>query len=185
MDDDAKNSEESRSDVGENRRYKLAITVLILSGVGIFIASSSSLIFATDGQRERIALSTFNALLPLFGTWVGTVLAFYFSSQNLEAASRSFENVVRQLSPTERLRGTSVRDSMIKRDKMVVAIASAGSNGDKSIDLKRDILDKLSEEISIIKSRRKSFVIKLRFCVPRKRLLQHSLKCFRCSCIID
>lgn len=141
---------EARSDVGENRRYRLAVAVLIISGTGILLTSIFSLTYATEGEREKIASSTFNALLPLFGTWVGTVLAFYFSSQNLEAASRSFENVVKQLTPTERLRGTNVRVSMIKKDKMVVAVAGAGADGNKSIDLKRDILDKMSEEISRI-----------------------------------
>jgi hypothetical protein len=34
-------------------------------------------------------------MLPLFGTWVGTVLAFYFARENLDAATRSTESAVR------------------------------------------------------------------------------------------
>lgn len=37
----------------------------------------------------------FTAILPLLGTWVGAVLAFYFSQDNLQAASTTTLNAVR------------------------------------------------------------------------------------------
>jgi hypothetical protein len=60
------------------------------------------------------AQSVLNSVLPLFGTWVGTVLAFYFSRENFEAASTSTERLVDKLSPEEKLRSTLVTNVMIK-----------------------------------------------------------------------
>jgi hypothetical protein len=45
------------------------------------------------GIRQGSTL-IFNALLPLAGTWVGTVIAYYFSSKNFETANQSMQRVV-------------------------------------------------------------------------------------------
>jgi hypothetical protein len=42
---------------------------------------------ADEGNRDGITRLVFVSVLPLFGTWVGTVLAFYFISRNLETAT--------------------------------------------------------------------------------------------------
>jgi predicted transcriptional regulator len=57
------------------------------------------------------AQNVLNSVLPLFGTWVGTVLAYYFSRENFEAASTSAE---RLLTKEERLRSIPVARVMIK-----------------------------------------------------------------------
>jgi predicted transcriptional regulator len=48
----------------------------------------------------------------LFGTWVGTVLAYYFGHENYQSGSDNTINAVRQLSPEERLRSIPVTDVM-------------------------------------------------------------------------
>src|SRR4051812_39073052 len=55
------------------------LVVLILSGVAIGFADN----------RSAMARLVFTSVLPLLGTWVGTVLAFYFARENLEAATDS------------------------------------------------------------------------------------------------
>jgi hypothetical protein len=53
-------------------------------------------------------------VLPLFGTWVGTVLAYYFSRENFESAAAGTERLIRQLTPEEKLRSIPVTSVMIK-----------------------------------------------------------------------
>lgn len=73
--------------------------------------------FIYVGEYEE-ALDTlkyvFTALLPIWGTWIGTVLAYYFSKQNFEAASKSVQNLVDSISPREKLETLLARDIMIK-----------------------------------------------------------------------
>jgi hypothetical protein len=67
-----------------------------------------------------------SSLLPLFGTWVGTVLAFYFSRENFEAANRGTLEMVRSV--TQRLGATRVADAMMPRTRMVVLEIPAGQS---------------------------------------------------------
>lgn len=59
------------------------------------------------------------SLLPLWGTWIGTILAFYFSRENFEAASKSYQNVIKSLSPEEKMASIKVIDVMIPYDRIV------------------------------------------------------------------
>ncbi len=77
------------------------------------------LIYTSDPTKMNETTRTvLTAVLPLFGTWVGTVLAFYFSKDNFEAATRSVSEMSRQLTAREKLESIPVRDKMILKDKM-------------------------------------------------------------------
>jgi hypothetical protein len=54
-------------------------------------------------------------ILPMIGTWVGTVLAFHFGKEQLEAATRSVTSIARELTPDEKLRSIRGTDKMIPR----------------------------------------------------------------------
>src|SRR5436309_3092423 len=69
-------------------RKWLAGGIVAASIVGIVIASTVALIAAGSNRPETSRL-VFSSVLPLLGTWVGTVLAFYFARDNLEAATQS------------------------------------------------------------------------------------------------
>lgn len=76
---------------------------------------------AEPGDRGSVSQLVFSSVLPLFGTWVGTVLAFYFARENLEAATQS----------TLRLSGGYKKDDfvsgvMIPRAQMVVRATTSG-----------------------------------------------------------
>jgi hypothetical protein len=73
-------------------RPKLAITVLISSAGGLIVVAVVVMGWATN--KDEAARLIFAAFVPLFGTWVGTVLAYYFSAANLEAATRSTQAAV-------------------------------------------------------------------------------------------
>jgi CBS domain containing-hemolysin-like protein len=59
------------------------------------------------------------SLLPLWGTWVGTIPAFYFGKSNFEAVSKSYQEVIRKLTPEEKIASMKVKDVMIPFDKIV------------------------------------------------------------------
>lgn len=93
-------------------RY-VPISTAVLGGVGLLLV----FVFIYKGDYEN-AVDTlqyiFTALLPLWGTWLGTVLAFYFSKQNFEAANQSVKTLVETLSPKEKLESQKVTEVMMK-----------------------------------------------------------------------
>ena len=73
-------------------------------------------------------------LLPVIGAWVGTVLAFYFGQVNFEAASKSAQNLVRQLSPREKLQAEPAGHAMMKiNDVTTFKIPADKTEGDIKI----------------------------------------------------
>lgn len=70
------------------KREKIAMWVLIASIVTIALVSVMVVVTAKEGEnRERASQRVMDSTLPLYGTWVGTILAFYFSRNAFEAAS--------------------------------------------------------------------------------------------------
>jgi CBS domain-containing protein len=96
-----------------NARDVLARRVLVIGIGGIILVSSVAISLARDADRAEMARLVFASILPLFGTWVGTVLAFYFARENLVAATESTERLL-GLKPT-----TPVTAVMIPRAKIV------------------------------------------------------------------
>lgn len=92
----------------------LAFGVTIISIIGVILLSWTILQTSDEGIIDR-AQTIFNALLPVIGTWVGTILAFYFSRENLEAA---FQNTQRLLSSQDKLRSTPVTKIMVPKNKL-------------------------------------------------------------------
>ena len=72
----------------ESTRKWLAIALVGTSIVAIVAISIVAIVAAGEDRAETSRL-VFSAFLPLLGTWVGTVLAFYFARENFEAATQS------------------------------------------------------------------------------------------------
>jgi hypothetical protein len=77
----------SRTADASTRKW-LAAGIVGASIVGIVLSSAVAILAAADDRADTSRL-LFSAVLPLLGTWVGTVLAFYFARENLEAAAES------------------------------------------------------------------------------------------------
>ncbi len=105
-------------------RGQLAFWIVVLSVVGIALISVAALLLATDAGRPEMARLVFTSILPLLGTWVGTVLAFYFARENLAAATESTAALV-GLQPD-----TPVTQVMIPKSRMIVEQASPGASPD-------------------------------------------------------
>jgi hypothetical protein len=69
-------------------RKWLAVGIVGASIAGIVLISTVAIAWA-GGDRAETSRLVFSAVLPLLGTWVGTVLAFYFARENFQAATES------------------------------------------------------------------------------------------------
>jgi hypothetical protein len=117
-------------------RFLLAAGVLTVCTLGVFICGITIILFKPDAEMAKYV---FAALLPLAGTWVGTILAYYFSKEHFDAASKSVRDMARTMTPMEKLRSISVVDKMIRLHDMVVLRFTKNKQEDK-IDLVGDIL---------------------------------------------
>ncbi len=66
-------------------RERIALGVLIASIAAVFLLSVVVTVNAND--KEKSSQRVMDSTLPLYGTWIGTILAFYFSRNAFEAAS--------------------------------------------------------------------------------------------------
>lgn len=96
-------------------RDVLAFLMVIFSVGGVSILAG--IIVWKKPDDAHVVMS---AVLPLMGSWVGTVLAFYFSKDNFAAATRSVAEMAKQFTSQEKLESTLARDKMIPRDKMFI-----------------------------------------------------------------
>jgi len=76
-------------------------TVIIATGlIGLILIITG---FSSDDYTIEKAISFIGqTLLPLWGTWFGTILAFYFTKENLDAANKSNQDLIKQLSERDR-----------------------------------------------------------------------------------
>jgi hypothetical protein len=84
-----------------------SIVVILIFGV-VVIAWS-------DGKRDEAIRLVWTGVLPLVGSWVGTILAYFFSNESLRTATQTVTTLTQHLTAQERLRATKVRDKMIRR----------------------------------------------------------------------
>ena len=131
-------------------RKLIAIAVLV-SSVLLLVGLCSVFIYV-GGESERpgaAAEKAFATLIPLIGTWIGTVLAYYFSGENFQRATDSVTKLASQVAE-ERLRATPVSDAMIPIDvARVLRLQSADPDGAKT-NLKGEVLSLLSDQITRI-----------------------------------
>jgi hypothetical protein len=91
----------------------LAVTLFSLLIVGLLAQ------IAIQSAQTASVQTVLSAVLPLVGTWVGTVLAFYFSKDNFESAARNYV-AIRQATAEQRLASTPVATAMIPVDRLDV-----------------------------------------------------------------
>jgi hypothetical protein len=100
-------------------RQLIALVVVGASLVVVAAISGLTIGFAKDkGSAARLV---FTSVLPVLGTWVGTVLAFYFARENFEAAASS------TLKLTGLDRDVKVADVMIHEADFVALDLDAGA----------------------------------------------------------
>ena len=117
-------------------RRQLAGTVVKLAGwliVGLSVAIvAATLAIYLSRYWDRTPDTAFTAddaigslqsllstVLPLFGAWVGAVIAFYFARENLDAAAQNTRALLREIQP-DRLQSIQVSQAMIPLNRLEV-----------------------------------------------------------------
>lgn len=126
-------SSETKPIIGEQTtgeatiRQRLALWVAF-GGLAAVTALGVVAVFVNGANAKEIL----TMLLPVIGTWVGTVLAFYFAKDNLLAATQSTKEL---LGLNERLMKISVDEVMLRFDDRMVTKRQLASTED-SLSLK-------------------------------------------------
>jgi len=97
-----------------SHRWTLALIVTVISIAGIGVMAAFVIICSVD--KDKAAQLVMSAVLPLLAAWVGTVLAYYYSSESLEAATRSVKDL---MTVEEKLKSIPVGSVMIKVGDML------------------------------------------------------------------
>jgi hypothetical protein len=89
--------------------------MLLLGGLGAYLIHSLDTNKEINQARFDTMQFIFASLVPVVGTWMGTVMAFYFSKENLEAANRSVNNLINHITTSnEKLASIKSVQVMIK-----------------------------------------------------------------------
>ena len=81
--------------------------------MGISVIAGLVVGFAFD--KASASQTVLTAVLPLLAAWVSTVLAYYYSSESLESATKNVKSLI---SPEEKLKTIKASDKMIKLQQM-------------------------------------------------------------------
>ena len=131
----------ARANIGKNVIYFALTTVGVLGLAAILSALLiGDTITVTADKKVALIRDTFTMLLPVLGTWVGTVLAFYFSRENFAEAAKQTANLVKQLSPEQKLEQIPVVEAMISLEDMTTAKYTLTKSEDK-VKLWEDIVE--------------------------------------------
>ncbi len=100
----------------QRERIAMWVTILAISGtILIFIFGAVLILLDKVTEKDKFFQYIIGVLLPLWGTWMGTILAFYFAKENLDAANKTVRYLTDKItSPDEKLKSVKVKDVMIK-----------------------------------------------------------------------
>ncbi len=94
----------------ENVRCYLSYFVTGFGLLGVLALAVLILRSAAEGEESDTAKLLLSSILPLLGTWVGTVLAYYFAKENFESAARATKELA---GIDEKLRSVPATTAMI------------------------------------------------------------------------
>jgi len=103
--------------LGRDRLARLVVvgsflTLFLLAGVLIAMSQGS------NKEAATAASNAFNAILPVLAGWVGTVLAFYFSSANQEDTNAILDRTIGRVAGGSTALGALVSEKMIPASKI-------------------------------------------------------------------
>jgi len=137
-------------------RERIALAVLITSILAVLTLSFYVIWSTTDPEKKsQVSQNVMGSTLPLYGTWVGTILAFYFSRNAFESASSA---TARNATVFQQVRSNLV-SAAPPNDKLANISLKALANGlvfsqDDTNKPLQDVLDDLNS-----KSRYRTIVV--------------------------
>jgi len=106
----------------------ISVSGIVALGIAGIVAKSGA---ATDPFEKIKYVSA--TILPLLASWVGTILAFYFSKENLVAATQSVTDLSKALGGIDKLKAISVREKM--RPMGAITFESVPNGNESSLKL--------------------------------------------------
>lgn len=98
---------------GVEPRTILAFGIVAISVLGVILLAIIVILAAAD--RGDASDKVMTAVLPLLGTWVGTVMAFYFGRENFESGAQNTRATFKEArTADEILQSTPAADKMLK-----------------------------------------------------------------------
>lgn len=119
------NDGDVRAKLGINLIFWATIAIVVI-GV-VVVVSAGVLSYRDDGKKDALLQTSqlvFSTLVPLLATWVGTVLAFYFTKENLRESANSTISLMNAIQ--QKLSSSRVSDAMIALDSIVFQRVPAG-----------------------------------------------------------
>lgn len=106
-------NDNDRADAETRNKLSFVIIKRVLLMIAVLVAIS--LIVAVTGGKDRFdyVKDILSIILPLLATWIGTVLAFYYSRVNIESAAKQTHELINKLTSEQKLSGIDARDVMI------------------------------------------------------------------------
>jgi hypothetical protein len=128
------------------QRYILATIILVFSFIGIIIIAYLA-IFSSRGDN---AMQILNITLPVFASWVGTILAFYFGRENFESANKQIREIITRMTPEE-LEKIPVTDLMRKySDTARFKIPESKGDSDITLNDIRSIYNERTTRLPVV-----------------------------------
>jgi heme/copper-type cytochrome/quinol oxidase subunit 2 len=146
--------------------FALVIVFFSITVIGILIWVAYTTIHAIkDDVSFDHSKELFNILLPVIGTWMGTLLAFYFSKENFKAANQQAKDLVNTIggSVDQNLQQLKVKDVMIKTEnaQLLTFDSPEDFKKEKLIDLYGKMEDTQSERLLILKRGDMTFIFNI------------------------
>ena len=113
----------------------IAIGILIFSVLAITVLAIVAIL---NQEKNGDTMTILNMVLPVFASWVGTIIAFYFGRENFESANRQVRELVEKVNPEQRAKAIVV--SVMRRfaDMVIFTIPTGKSEADIPISELRD-----------------------------------------------
>lgn len=129
----------------KNKGRDILALVIVIFSITFLIAIVVVGIIVIKGvpaaEKNTAFQSLYGTLLPLIGTWMGAVIAFYFGKENFEAASKSVQTMVEKFITSEdKLKSIKVSDPNV-----MIAIDNITDN--KTIRTKKDVEIKVEADL--------------------------------------
>ena len=107
----------------------LVLGIIAWKGISVLGGATND----TLKEKNEAILSLLNTFLPVIGTWMGVILAFYFGKENFEAANKSVQSMVQKMITSEdKLKSIKVSDANV-----MISVDNITDN--KAIRIKTDL----------------------------------------------
>ncbi|UCE36703.1 MAG: hypothetical protein JSW00_14480 [Thermoplasmata archaeon] len=128
--------------MAENNKTSNGGTRIVLAYVTIIfsIAAITTLALIAIVSDQANTMTVFNIMLPMFATWVGTILAFYFGRENFESANEQVQKMVDRITPEQRAKAPVT--SIMRRLNITTHYQIPKGKDDKDVKLS-ELKDKL------------------------------------------